>query len=97
MDEDENTISKDILDGINEEYQKFISQKEGMITCMKDFQKKMTSQIEELQLPSLDKYLEPKYAYVKTRCFMCDLCNVYTAPSKQSLSAHKRGCKKANK
>jgi hypothetical protein len=97
MDEDENSISKDILDSINEEYQKFISQKEGMITCMKDFQKKMTSQIEELQLPSLDKYLEPKYAYVKTRCFMCDLCNVYTAPSKQSLSAHKRGCKKANK
>jgi hypothetical protein len=96
MDEDENTISKDILDSINEEYQKFISQKEGMITCMKDFQKKMTSQIEELQLPSLDKYLEPKYAYVKARCFVCDLCNTYTAASKQSLSAHKRGCKKIN-
>lgn len=94
MDEDENTISKDILDGINEEYQKFISHKEGMITYMKDFQKKMTSQIEELQLPCLDKYLEPKYAYIKTRCFTCDLCNVYTAHSKQSLSAHKRGCKK---
>jgi hypothetical protein len=96
MDEDENSISKDILDSINEEYQKFISQKEGMITCMKDFQKKMASQIEELQLPSLDKYLEPKYAYVKTRCFVCDLCNTYTASSKQSLSAHKRGCKKIN-
>jgi len=97
MDEDENTISKDILDGINEEYQRFITQKEGMITSLKDFQKRMTTQIEDLQLPTLDKYLEPKYAYVKARCFTCDLCNVYTAPSKQSLSAHKRGCKKANK
>jgi len=97
MDEDDNTISKDILDGINEEYQRFITQKEGMITSLKDFQKRMTTQIEDLQLPTLDKYLEPKYAYVKTRCFTCDLCNVYTAPSKQSLSAHKRGCKKANK
>jgi hypothetical protein len=94
MDEDENTISKDILDGINEEYQRFITQKEGMITSLKDFQKRMTSQIEDLQLPVLDKYLEPKYAYVKARCFTCDICNVYTAPSKQSLSAHKRGCKK---
>jgi hypothetical protein len=95
-DEDENTISKDILDSINEEYQKFISQKEGMITCLKDFQKRMTSQIDDLQLPVLDKYLEPKYAYVKARCFTCDICNVYTAPSKQSLSAHKRGCKKSS-
>lgn len=96
MDEDENSISKDILDGINEEYQRFITQKEGMIMCLKDFQKKMTSQIEDIQMPVLDKYLEPKYAYVKARCFVCELCNNYTASSKQSLSAHKRGCKKSS-
>ena len=93
-DEENNVISKEVLDDINEEYQAFITQKENMITTLKDFQKKMTTQIEDLRLPVLDKYLEPKYAYVKNRVFKCELCNVFTAGSKQSLSAHKRGCKK---
>lgn len=93
-DDDNNTVSKEVLDDINEEYQAFITQKENMIMILKDFQKKMNTQIEDLKLPVLDKYLEPKYAYVKNRVFKCDLCNVFTAGSKQSLSAHKRGCKK---
>jgi len=97
VDIENNSISKEVLDDINAEYQSFISQKEMMITLLRDFQKKMTTQIEELSMPVLDKYLEPKYAYVKTRTFECDLCNVFSAASKQSLSAHKRGCLKKNK
>ena len=92
--DDTNTISKDTLDDINEEYQTFISQKESMITVLRDFQKRMNTQIEELRLPILDKYLEPKYAYVKTRSFACELCNSFSTGTKQSLSAHKRGCSK---
>jgi hypothetical protein len=91
-DDDENSISKDILDSINEEYQIYIQQKESMMTTLKDFSKKMTSQIEDIKFPELDKYLSQKYAYVKTRCFTCDICNVFTAGSKQGISAHKRGC-----
>ena len=93
-DDESNTISKEVLDDINEEYHAFITQKENMITVLKDFQKKMSTQIDELKLPVLDKYLEPKYAYVKTRVFKCELCNVFSSGSKQGLSAHKRGCKK---
>lgn len=91
-DDDENSISKDILDSINEEYQIYIQQKESMMTTLKDFSKKMTSQIEDIKFPELDKYLSQKYAYVKTRCFTCDICNAFTAGSKQGISAHKRGC-----
>jgi len=97
IDEENNTISKEILDDINTEYQEFIGKKETMITFLKDFQKKMITQIEDLRLPALDKYLEPKYAYVKSHSFVCDLCNVFTAGSKQSLAAHKRGCSKKQK
>jgi hypothetical protein len=88
-------VSKEVLDSINVEYQKFVVQREGLVTVVKDFQKKMTAQIDELQLPSLDKYLEPKFAAVRSasKNFTCDLCNAYCAASKQSLSAHKRGCK----
>jgi hypothetical protein len=72
----------------------YIQQKETMMTVLKDFSKKMTSQIEDIKFPELDKYLSQKYAYVKSSCFKCDLCNNFTAGSKQSLSAHKRGCVK---
>jgi hypothetical protein len=92
--DDSNNISKEMLDDINSEYQAFILQKENMIMMLKDFQKRMTSQIEDLKMPVLDKYLEPKYAYVKSNSFVCDLCNTFNTNNKQSLSAHKRGCKK---
>ena len=97
QDEESNTISKELLDGINEEYQKYISQKESMVVLLRDFQKKMSAQIDDIKFPELDKYLSQKYAYVKSVCFTCDLCNNFSASSKQSLSAHKRGCSKKNK
>jgi hypothetical protein len=97
QDEDTNSISKDLLDNINDEYQKYISQKENMIVLLRDFQKKMVTQIEDIKFPELDKYLSQKYAYVKNACFVCDLCNSFNASNKQSLSAHKRGCIKKNK
>jgi hypothetical protein len=92
--DDSNIISTEILDDINNEYRTFITQKDNMIMMLRDFQKKMATQIEDLQMPSLDKYLAPKYAFVKARTFDCDLCNHYTANTKQSLAAHKRGCRR---
>jgi hypothetical protein len=89
-----NNIPKDVLDDINEEFQNFLSQKETMIMTLRDFQKKMNAQIDAIKLPSLDKYLVTKYAYVQNRNFGCDICNNFTGSSKQSLSAHKRGCRK---
>jgi hypothetical protein len=92
--DNDSSISKEILDDINDEYNIFITQKESLLLLLKDFQKRITTQIEELKLPALDKYLAPKYAFVKDRNFMCDICNCFCAANKQSLSAHKRGCKK---
>jgi len=97
LDEENNTISKEVLDEINAEYQAFINQKESMITVLKDFNKKMTTQIDDIKLPCLDKYLSQKYAYVKANCYTCDICNIFTATTKQSISAHKRGCAKKSK
>ena len=95
--DDVNTISKELLDSINEEYQGYISQKENMLVILRDFQKKMTAQIEDIKFPELDKYLSQKYAYVKSTYFVCDICNTFSATSKQSISAHKRGCMKKHK
>lgn len=89
-----NRISDDMLHDINQEYQAFIAQKEVLATILKDFHKKMSSQIEELKMPILDKYLEPKYGSVKSNNFTCDICGVQSYTNKQSLAAHKRGCAK---
>jgi hypothetical protein len=91
--DDSNNIPKELLDDINMEYQSFLSQKEVLITCMKECHKKMSSQVDEMKMPSLDKYLETKYASVKKHIFSCDICNKFLGTSKQSISAHKRGCK----
>ena len=89
-----NNIPKEVLDDINAEYQIFLSQKETMNMTLRDFQKKMNTQIDAIKLPSLDKYLLTKYAYVQNRNFGCDICKNFTGSSKQSLSAHQRGCRK---
>ena len=89
-----NNIPKEVLDDINEEYQIFLTQKETMVMTLRDFQKKMNTQIDAIKLPSLDKYLVTKYAYVQNRNFGCNICKNFTGSSKQSLSAHQRGCRK---
>ena len=92
--DDDNIISSEILDCINEDFQRFVTQKESMLMICKDFNKKISSQIEEIQFPSLEKYLSGKYASVKSKGLMCDVCNDFCARNKQSLSAHKRACSK---
>ena len=94
INEDDNNISKEDLDSINDDYRLFIANKGSLHTILRDFNKRMNSQIDELNMPNLDKYLESKYAYVKDRIYYCDLCNDFGGKSKQSLSAHKRACKK---
>jgi hypothetical protein len=92
--ETNNIITKELLDEINQEYQNFISQKDILLNVFKDYQKKILSTIEDLKFPNLDKYLSTKYASVKKQCYVCDICNIFEAPNKKSLSAHQRGCKK---
>jgi hypothetical protein len=95
----ENTISKTILDEINDEYQKFICQRDNILVNMKDFTKKMTVSLNQMQLPSLDKYLSTKYAgvdmaYTSTDIYKCKICNNFVGRNQQSLSAHHRSCAK---
>ena len=66
---------------------------------MKDFTKKMTVSLNQMQLPSLDKYLCTKYAgvdmaYTSTDIYKCKICNKFVGRNQQSLSAHQRACAK---
>lgn len=86
-------IQKDILDSINNEYQLFISQKNTLIETVKEYNKKMLSQIESCQFKSLNLFLSDKYSNpTQISGYICNLCNKYSAHNLKALAAHKRGC-----
>jgi hypothetical protein len=86
------SIPKDVLDDINREYQLFISQKESVIELTKEFNKKLISQLNDFEFPSLDKFLATRYSTHKKQGYVCDICNQFNVPTLKGLAAHKRGC-----
>jgi len=87
---DIDTISKEMLDDINREYQYYILQKSNMTKIMKEFNHKMIKQIDDIKLPILGDYLMSRYAF-STSKFTCEYCE-FPAKNQGSLSAHRRGC-----
>jgi hypothetical protein len=88
-DEEENTISKEILDDIYNEFNKFITHKETIINMIKDSNKKIIDEIKSIYIPSLEKYLNTKFGSDKIT-YTCDVCNLFVANNKRALSSHKR-------
>jgi hypothetical protein len=90
---DDNSISSEILESMNFEFQSFLSKKDNIIASTKESQRKLITQLEELTLMSLEKYLSTKFSFTK-KGFTCEICDNWTGPTKKSLSAHMRACKK---
>lgn len=88
------TIEKHILDDINSEYQVFITQKITHIKTIKEFNQKLLSQIEEINIPSLEQFLHKNYSIsISTSQDVCEFCSK-SFKSQRALSAHLRGCMK---
>jgi len=86
-------ITQDLLEKINNEYQLFISQKTAVVDLLKENQKKVINQMDEIKFPCLDKYLSTKFSAPVTTCGLkCDVCKNYSANNLKALAAHKRGC-----
>lgn len=92
--EHENIISKALLDEINQEYIEFNKQRDEIILTSKDFQRKLISQLENLKMNALTKYLSTKFSSNAKTGYTCEYCSQFTASTKKSLSAHTRACKK---
>ena len=87
------TIGKERMDNINQEYQAFITQKLSMIRYVRDFQSKLCKMIEDVRLPSLEEHLSTRYATSSSK-YTCQFCETFRAKNQQALSAHHRGCAK---
>ena len=91
-DDQNDSISKEILDEINDEYQRFLTQKINIQNIIKDFEKKMMLQLTDIKLTCLEQYLSKKYATTQ-KTQTCDICKIFTTETTRSLAAHKRHCK----
>ena len=90
--ENMNTISREVTDHINAEYQNFLSKKSKTIKMAKEFIQTLVKQIEEFTIPSLETYLLSKYS-VSSSKYVCEFCG-FMGKNQQSKSAHMRGCTK---
>ena len=93
--QDMNTISKEVTDHINAEYQNFLSKKNKTIKMAKEFIQTLVKQLEEFSIPSLEVYLASKYSLSSSK-FVCEYCG-FVGKSQQSKSAHMRGCNESKK
>jgi hypothetical protein len=86
----EESISKEMLEYINAEFQNFTAAKMALTKLAKDFNKKFLKQVEEIKMPTLEDYLSTKYAFSSNK-FVCEYCS-FVGKNQQSKSAHLRGC-----
>jgi FtsZ-binding cell division protein ZapB len=93
-DSEEFTITKEVLDSMNRDFTNYVTQKNTMITLLKDYSEKATLVINELKLPSIDAYLSTYYASssnVHANDKTCGFCGKTVL---KSLAQHYRYCSK---
>lgn len=88
----EYSISKELTQFINAEYQNYLAHKERTIKMAKDFVANLIKHEEEFNFSSLEKFLESK-CNTQNNKNVCKYCG-FIGKKAQSLSAHMRGCPK---
>ena len=87
------TISKEVVKEINDEYKAWVSTKTNMLKGIKEFHESMKKQLDSMNIPSLEKYLSTRFTPVTDGIILCQYCE-FKCKNKQSHSAHLRGCPK---
>jgi hypothetical protein len=91
------SISKEEIDDIAEEYKIFGIKKIQIIETIKNLNKQLIEQLEDIQLPNIKKVLTRLGNIENDNFFKCTLCNNWLGKNKASLAAHIRNCKFNNK
>ena len=79
---------------VNKEFNIFVEKKEMLLTISKDYLKKLSNVVGELQFPMLEKYLGTKYASPHSQNLKCKICNLFVGKSNKSLAKHQQSCAK---
>ena len=90
----EERISEEVLLSINNDYNLFITARLQLLDQMKKQYQDNVGVVERIQLPSLERYLETKFANIKKVGYTCE-CG-WGGKNKKSLAAHQKRCKNRN-
>jgi len=90
------TIDNDIMLLINEEYKKFLNQRDAIKNYIHDTNKKLISNLYDMELPNLNNILLSKFTLTQDTNLTCLLCKKFVGINKKSLSKHKQTCAKNN-
>ena len=91
----QDSISKDVLNEINQEHNLFTKQKDELKIHIKDNTNKLLNQLDDMKFNKLNTYLTSKsLSSEPVGLYKCELCNFYTCNKLKAMAAHKRGCKK---
>ena len=72
------SISEEVIQEINKEYIDFVNRKMNFLELIKETNKKMLSQIDEIKFPSLSKLLTQKCGTIlnnENKSIVCSICN----------------------
>ena len=90
------TIDNDIMLLINEEYKKFLNQRDAIKNYINDTNKKLISNLYDMELPNLNNILLSKFTLTQDTNLTCLICKKFVGINKKSLSKHKQTCAKNN-
>jgi hypothetical protein len=83
-------IEHDTLEEINKEFNSYILQKHTMLKLIRDFNEKMSSSVNELKMPCIEKFLSNNFATSSAQGDkICKYCEKYIP---KSMSSHHRYC-----
>ena len=84
-------ISKNKLEEIRAEYLFFINQKKLILETSKEYNKKITEQIERLEMSNISKLLSKNFSDLDLAEFKCEFCTK-SFKNKRALASHYKGC-----
>lgn len=90
---DTEKISKDTLEDIQKDFMIFLKQKTRLIDMSKKYHKEIQHMIEEIDLPSIAKFLSVNFSNTELLNYTCEYCN-RCFKNKRALAAHYKGCAK---
>jgi hypothetical protein len=83
-------IEHDTLEEINKEFNSYILQKHALLKLIRDFNEKMSSSVNDLKMPCIEKFLSNNFATSSAQGDkICTYCEKYIP---KSMSSHHRYC-----
>ena len=89
-------INNEIIKEINNEYQKFILQRNSLTETLRLFNRDMTKQISLLEFPELSKLLTQQFTSTEASIFKCEYCKIKVYKNAKALAKHVQTCKNKN-